>query len=487
MALFAGLPRAYGIYRIPSNAPAGAKKKGTAKTVQQPVTKELWEQHLAGDIQLGIVPIRDNATCVFGAIDVDDYKTDHKALDKKIRDKNLPLVMCRSKSGGAHLYSFYQEASACVAVRELNAGWAATLGYANVEIFPKQDELLSIEDTGNWINMPYCGGKDSDRYAIHQGEKLSASEFLALAEKLKVAGSIFDSTDEFPELLVDAPPCLITLGSQGYPEGTRNSGLFNLGIYCRKRWGDDWEAKLDEMNTNFLSPPLESSEVKQLVNHLSKKEYNYKCKDAPINAVCQRAICLKRKYGVESIEAQRMFGPQLSNVSRLETSPAMYFADFEGRRIKFKAEQLVSQASFRHLLADQANRILFPMQPMKWISWVEAVMKQAVIVEAPPETSQGQVIVDCLEEYCIDKWPAKSWDEVIEGGAFEHEGRMYFRPHKFVQSVNKEHHLRLTSAECYQELLKAGCQNGSRKIRRKTYPLWSVPAFERPQEKTDEL
>ena len=486
MLLFAGLPRAYGTYKTDGALAPGAKRKGDARTMQQPVTKELWAQHLAGEIQLGIVPIRDDSTCVFGAIDVDDYKLDHKGLEKSIRKSKLPLVLCKSKSGGGHLYAFFKVPSDCAAVRELQAGWAATLGYNNVEIFPKQDSLLSVNDTGNWINMPYRGGDKGECYAIHKGERLKMEEFLDLAEGQKIAPTIFDSTDEFPELLEHGPPCLITLGKQGYPEGTRNSGLFNLGVYCRKRWPDDWEVKLEEMNKNFLSPPLESAEVKQIISHLSKKEYNYRCKDTPISAVCQRSICLKREFGVESLEAQKLFGPNLENVIRLEISPAVYFADFEGRRITFNAEHLASQQAFRKMLIDKANKILFNMTTLKWLSWVDGVTKKAVVVEAPPETGQGQIVIDCLEEYCLDKWPAKGWDDVIDGAAFEFEGRVFFRPHKFIQSVNKEHRLRLTNGEVYQELLSIGCTRQQRKIRRKAYPLWSVPLFERPEHKDED-
>lgn len=485
MTLFAGLPRAYGIYKTPMNLPAGSKRKGDAKTMQEPVTEPLWQQHLDGDIQLGIVPIRDDATCVFGAIDVDDYKLDHKALEKKVVERKLPLILCKSKSGGGHLYAFFKEHAECSAVRELLSGWAAALGYSNVEIFPKQDALLSSNDTGNWINMPYRGGDSTECYAIKGGEPLSMKQFLDLAEKIKVAASIFDSSDESPELLQDGPPCLITLASSGYPEGTRNAGLFNLGVYCRKRWPDDWEVKLEEMNQAFMSPPLDSGEVKQVINHLGKKEYNYRCKDAPIDSLCQRSICLKRQYGVDSIDSQRMFGPVLDNVLRLETDPAVYFADFEGRRITFTAKHLSSQSQLRELLLNQANKTLMIMTPVKFIKWVETITQKAELVQAPPETSNDQVIIDYLEEYCLDKWPANNWDDVIDGAAYDFEGRTHFRPHKFVQSVNREHRLKLRVAEVYQALLKLGCAREQRKIRRKTYPLWSVPQFERPAERDD--
>jgi uncharacterized ion transporter superfamily protein YfcC len=43
---------------------------GEAVTVTGEVTEALWEQHLSGRQGIGIIPIRDDSTCVFGAIDV---------------------------------------------------------------------------------------------------------------------------------------------------------------------------------------------------------------------------------------------------------------------------------------------------------------------------------------------------------------------------------------------------------------------------------
>jgi hypothetical protein len=31
---------------------------------------------------------------------------------------------------------------------------------------PLQEKLLTDNDVGNWLNMPYFGGKETDRYAI---------------------------------------------------------------------------------------------------------------------------------------------------------------------------------------------------------------------------------------------------------------------------------------------------------------------------------
>src|ERR1035438_5975964 len=107
-ALFAGMERAHGTYGKPSERrEEDGKLKGAATTKREPVTDALWQEHLAGVTGLGIIPIRDDSTCVFGAIDVDVYADlDHGRVASRVLRLGFPLITCRSKSGGAHLYLF---------------------------------------------------------------------------------------------------------------------------------------------------------------------------------------------------------------------------------------------------------------------------------------------------------------------------------------------------------------------------------------------
>ena len=62
------------------------------KTVHEPPTIEKFQLHLRGEYPgMGIVPIDDNNQCLFGAIDIDVYPLDHKALQKKIKDKKVSV------------------------------------------------------------------------------------------------------------------------------------------------------------------------------------------------------------------------------------------------------------------------------------------------------------------------------------------------------------------------------------------------------------
>src|SRR4030066_2591963 len=100
MARFAGLERAHGTYEIGAGTRVDQKNKlkGRALTKLEPVTEELWEFHLVGKRGLGIVPIRDDATCSFGSIDIDVYdKLDLPSLEAKCAALNLPLIVCRDR------------------------------------------------------------------------------------------------------------------------------------------------------------------------------------------------------------------------------------------------------------------------------------------------------------------------------------------------------------------------------------------------------
>jgi predicted P-loop ATPase len=196
LALFAGLDRSHGIYRIPAAAkPNGKGKlhdKSWARTVEEPLTVAVWAGHLRGDYGLGVVPVRDDGTCVFGAIDVDVYPLDHAKLAADIARHALPLVMCRTKSVGAHLYAFFSEpVQAALAIEKLK-GWARLLGcLPKVEIFPKQSALYGASDHGSWINMPYQGGKRSTRYAFKPdgASSYTPEEFLEHVETKKISAA----------------------------------------------------------------------------------------------------------------------------------------------------------------------------------------------------------------------------------------------------------------------------------------------------------
>jgi len=160
--IFEGLNSAYGQTILSNIYSDNGKQKTKSFTVKKPVTDELWENHLKGkDPGLGIVPINEDNKCKWGCIDVDEYSFNHKKLIKILKQKNLPLIVFRSKSGGAHLFLFTKEPVEASLMRLKLKLIAAHLGYSSSEIFPKQEYILVDRgDTGNFLNLPYHRGNN---------------------------------------------------------------------------------------------------------------------------------------------------------------------------------------------------------------------------------------------------------------------------------------------------------------------------------------
>ena len=76
------------------------KRQANYVTVHEPVTEEVWKQHLEGKIRLGLRPEIDN-NCLWGCIDVDpnNYKDySEKKYVEIIKKYSLPFVPVKSKS-----------------------------------------------------------------------------------------------------------------------------------------------------------------------------------------------------------------------------------------------------------------------------------------------------------------------------------------------------------------------------------------------------
>ena len=103
-SLFQSYTGAHGTFQITATNAETGKKNGMAKTISRGAPLLAWEEHLAGGPKgLGAIPLLDDGVSAqWAAIDIDDNQIDHTYLEEKMVELGLPLVVCRSKSGGAH-------------------------------------------------------------------------------------------------------------------------------------------------------------------------------------------------------------------------------------------------------------------------------------------------------------------------------------------------------------------------------------------------
>jgi hypothetical protein len=455
--LFNGLNRVRGSYKIDVERTHEKNKViGAAKTVKEQIQEEHWAAHLEGTEGLGVVPIRDDQCCVFAALDIDEYDLNLKDLNQEVHKLKLPFITCRTKSGGAHLYTFFQEPVRADMVRERLQLMAEALGYPNIEIFPKQREMKP-GDVGNWINLPYFNANGpTNRYALNkEGKALTSLDlFVAYAESHKVSKDHFMQCKikTFEKPFMDGPPCLQRLATQkeGFPAGTRNNSLYNVGIYLRLKYPDEWKDRLEDANFDLMKPPLKSGEITQTVRSLEKEKYFYKCNDAPICHVCSRDACLGRKYGIGNGdeagggELEGMLGSlqktyALDMYGELITDdPPLWYMDVDGVQITLQTAQLFSQDKFIAKIAESLCKYPRRVRPQRWQTILKEKIENADLVEVPPETGTYGHIYSALKDFCTAHGGADTREEIDMGKVWKDDkGFLWFRHQPFWEFMVK--------------------------------------------------
>ena len=487
MAIFDGLKEAYGYFKI-ENTGANGKAKGKAGVLREPQTKKLWENHLSGEGSgLGIIPINEDNMCKWGCIDVDQYPLDHKMLVDKIRKLKLPLVVCRSKSGGAHCFLFSKEWVPAKDMQKSLQHMSAALGYGESEIFPKQIKLhLDRGDVGNFLNLPYYDHENGLRYAIlDDGTSAELNEFIDLYEKYAqtpeevVKLQIVDTGET--DLMKDGPPCLQILCKQRISEGGRNNGLFNIGVYLRKAYPDSYESEILRYNMEYLSPPLPLPEVNIVAKQLDRKDYAYKCSDAPINAHCNKELCRTRKFGIGAAVA----GATIANLRKYNSTPPVWFMDVNGEPLELDTEALMSQPLFQKYCMEQLNFMPRSVAKQQWESRISTLMtemrdNESAIIEVSQDASISGQFYDYLEEFCSHLQQAQDKEEILLRRPWtdEEEGVTYFRLKDFESYLKKNKFFEYKSHRIAQRLRDINGDSIVLKIKGRAVRVWKIPAFD---------
>ena len=483
MKLFQGYQQAHGQYRVQKRE-ADGKMSGRAVTVSEAATKEHFESHLkGGDYILGIIMLKDDNSCNFGVIDIDirgevKLKDTLDELEKKIRD--TPLVMCRSKSGGAHLYLFCEPAIAAIdMVSKLNE-FAAGLGYGGVEIFPKQISRANDLDRGNWINLCYWDGDETERHAIHNGKKLNLEQFLDLAEKKRTSYEELEKLQ--PDLVdnfADGPPCLQHIMTMGFPEGGRNISLFNVGVYYRKKNPDGWQEDLMRFNYESLDQPLPSGEVNSLVKSVSKKDYAYTCKQSPICNYCEKSKCVKREFGVGGYGGGQAI--EISSITKYETEnrqSVRWYIEIGGERIEVTTQQLLDQRQLQKLCVEKLNKCPAAMPGPKWEQAINNLLESVEVIQDPDDASPQGQFEKMLDSFLTGKVQARHRDEIMNGKPWNDtdEGKVFFRSEDLFIYLEARRFRYHSQHQVWSWLRSTGGDRKTFRIKSKPVKVWSVPA-----------
>lgn len=433
--LFRGYEGAHGTHGVPTLKEGTLKWeiKTTARTLREPVTPELWQDHVDGKSPLGVIAIREDSTCFWGSIDYDVYDSNLVDLLRRVEQAKLPLVPCRSKSGGLHLFAFFKKAQPAGEVLDVLKEVAARLGVGGSEVFPRQSRILQDRgDLGNWMVMPYFGGTYDGRIQMQvglrpTGAELTLAEFVRAAEKARLGKAEFEDLrkshykttkeaaasggNEPGKAFGDGPPCLQILAENGVPSGSQNNTLLMMGVYYKRAFPDDWKSKVEEAARTYLNPPGSAEGTSSVIRSLEKKDYEYTCNTEPMCSHCNSRKCRTRRYGV----GQWGEFPVLGGLSVLATEPVIWFVDVDGVRLELGTADLQEYRRFHAACMEKAQICYKLMKQDSWLKLVHEAMSAVTVIDPPPDSKPGMPMHDAMEEFLTNRATGHRREDLLAG------------------------------------------------------------------------
>jgi hypothetical protein len=514
MALFAGWEGAHGTHGVPTRKPDSLKWeiRSSAETRKDKVTVKLWEDHLSGKKALGIICIREDGMVRWGSIDYDVYDANLLELVDKVKRAKLPLVPCRSKSGGLHLFMFAKDWVAASTMQSTLRDLAAQLGIAECEIFPKQTQVLVERgDLGSWMVMPYFGstfdGKLQEQVGLkYTGAEMTIEEFIAVAEQAAIDEEALaklarkrpprlrsDMTGrlkqaqpgvEYPEPdhpFADGPPCLETLAKNGIGAGIQNNTLLNMGIYYKKRIPTTGRLASRRVARTLLTPPGRAEGTVSVIKSLEKKDYYYTCKVTPLCDHCNSALCRMRPFGV----GEHGDYPVRLNIRFMKSDPPIFFVTFDGdegdQTVEVSTDELFTYTSFQKASMAQGQRIFLSMKQADWVMILKSALESATPVDidmrALEEVGEKGRLHELLEGFLTNRYRGDSLEELLNGVPFldADEGFYYFRLPDFDKHVQREGVKNVTRGRLVQRIQEKGGTALFKNIDGRGVRMWKIP------------
>ena len=317
------------------------KKKPVYRWNYEPLTDEVYDQHLKGELSIGIQPCTENSEVKFGVIDIDPK--DYEEFNKKnyidiIQQYDLPLLPIESKSGGLHLFLFMDKFTNASIVKSFLSNLLSLFGLKpDCEIFPKQTQLTKDSETGNlkpgqFINLPYFGDKrkglniDGTPFNLQEFMQVISANLVTKERLKKITDDIeVKSMEGVDDEFVEGPPCLAALSklAKNPDFDGKDRFMYNYHVMVKLKYSDNWEQKVKNAPVKYFSGEHANAwsdqKLKAKVKSWNKSTKGYTCTQSPLSEFCKKGICVKKKFGV--LAGSKGSYPVLTNLKKIDLDP----------------------------------------------------------------------------------------------------------------------------------------------------------------------
>ena len=207
----------------------------------------------------------------------------------------------------------------------------------------------------------------------------------------------------------DGPPCLQTLAERGIATGMRNNVMFSVGVYANAKFSDnvDQIAYMHDVNRDFFDPSMDDRELDRIRLQVHDNSYRYPCTQAPIKDVCNRPLCLRRKYGVRLNGETFSFGTLWQFVPVTQEGEELpdeghwrlqINHNSDTHMLELTTDELLSARSVRKKAVNR--RISLPHQDNnEWNDLMEIKIQTCEVVHVPEELSSIGVLRHFISQF----------------------------------------------------------------------------------------
>lgn len=479
--LFRGNESQIGRTNLLGGTEVSGKVKSKSWLDKRPLNIDDLQKHINGRVSIGIAPLTENNTCYFGAIDIDEYSGQCAAIVKAIYEADIPLRPFHSKSGGLHLYIFFDDEDGVPAhdVRKLLTLYCKLFNLPKqTEIFPKQINMDGVVNP-SWINLPYFDAENPDnprKLLDHNGEHVDLLTGMQQCKAKKLLlKEHYRILNELP--LNDAPPCLQTLFllRSNITEGDfRNNFLFSMAVYYKLKDGDNWEDSVKFVNSS-MGNPLNERELEATVLKSNRhRQYFYKCKDAPCSLYCQKQACYDRKFGIGS---ESNSGLNFEDLHQYLTDPPYYVWYVNGKPLRFFDEgDILTQTVFHKLCMRYLHVAPNKLKDASWRKIVNTALENVQVhsEEESQEISAGGMWWKYTKDFFLQRVLAATTGQLKIGRTYRDisKGCYIFSGPAYIEYIRNTKSFKMYSDVELQAKLK---DYGAQVIMYEGLPYWSIP------------
>ena len=239
---------------------------------------------------------------------------------------------------------------------------------------------------------------------------------------------------------------------------------------------------LETWNNKYCSTPLPASEIVTIQQQHEKKEYEYLCKDEPMQSHCDKKACKQAKYGIGGHDTL----PEIGGLTILKSEPRLFFLDVDGKRLELSTEQLQMPIQFQRACIEQIDFMPPLFKPGDWQILVNNLLSTATSIEASEELTMTGQFKELVETYCTSRIRAKSPEELNMGKPWTEDDLTYFTMKGLQEFLKQRGFTTFNRPQIQQRLkdLNSGQKcNGMKQIKLDNgkwtnLRVWWVPQFE---------